>query len=111
MAWDYPGAAACLIENELAGNEKSNTARYKGERNVKIVADDVIKLIHSIDDVSTLPKEIRAGKTLAEQGVDSLDAMSVYLHIEEKYGIKIPDEAVDKLDSVDNIVAYLNDIL
>jgi acyl carrier protein len=33
--------------------------------------------------------------------------MSVFLGIEEKYGIHIPDQDLDRLDTIDNIIDYL----
>lgn len=45
--------------------------------------------------------------SLTEVGVDSLDMANVLLGIEEKYEVKIPDEDMDQLDSIDAIVKYL----
>lgn len=42
-------------------------------------------------------------------GIDSLDMANLLLTIEEKYGVSIPDEAVDELVSVKAIVSFLND--
>jgi len=43
-----------------------------------------------------------------EFGLDSLDAMSVLLAIETKFGLKIPDADVDKLDTPNKVLAYVN---
>ncbi len=45
--------------------------------------------------------------SLTEAGVDSLDMANILLGIEEKYEVKIPDEDMDQLDSIDAIVKYL----
>lgn len=39
--------------------------------------------------------------------IDSLEMMNVFLAIEEKFGIQIPDEDVDTLLTIDDIIAYL----
>lgn len=44
---------------------------------------------------------------LTDQGVDSLDLINIYLAIEERYGIKIPDNDLDQVRSVADIVAYI----
>ncbi|MBL1263700.1 acyl carrier protein [Methylomicrobium sp. RS1] len=44
---------------------------------------------------------------IKEAGIDSLEMMSVYLGIEEKFGIHIPDQDLDRLDTIDNIIQYL----
>ena len=43
-----------------------------------------------------------------EYGLDSLDAMTALLAIESKFGIKIPDADVDKLDTPNKVLAYVN---
>lgn len=45
---------------------------------------------------------------LRENGVDSLDMANILLSIEEKYGVKIPDEDIEKLDTINAIVHYLS---
>jgi acyl carrier protein len=57
-------------------------------------------------DVAT----IKYDASLSKAGIDSLEMMNVFLAIEEKFGIKIPDEDIDALDSVDSIIDYLQRI-
>ena len=45
---------------------------------------------------------------LRENGVDSLDMAYILLSMEEKYGMKIPDEDMPKLETIDAIAEYLN---
>ena len=59
------------------------------------------------DDTATLDNTI----DLAEQGIDSLDIVNVYLILEEKFDIKIPDEDLDKVKTVESIIAYINNKL
>lgn len=47
-------------------------------------------------------------RTFNEYGLDSLDAMSVLLAIESKFGFKISDADVDKLDTPNNVLAYVH---
>lgn len=47
---------------------------------------------------------------IKEAGIDSLEMMSVYLGLEEKFGIHIPDQDLDQLDTVDNIIRYLQQL-
>lgn len=55
-------------------------------------------------DVSEMMNSI----PLREQGIDSLDVVNVYLLLEEKFDIKIPDEDLDQVRSIDAIVTYIN---
>ena len=46
--------------------------------------------------------------TLMSQGVDSLDLNSLIFALEEKFEITIPDSDMEKLETVDGIVEYIN---
>ena len=50
-----------------------------------------------------------ADASLDDAGIDSLDMSSVFMNIEDKYGIKIPDADIEKLKTVNDIVSYVND--
>ncbi len=45
-----------------------------------------------------------------EAGIDSLEMMNVFLGIEEKFEIQIPDDDIAQLDTISNIVTYLNKV-
>lgn len=47
-------------------------------------------------------------KTFRENGVDSLDEMSIFLAIEEKLGVKFSDEEADQINSAAKAVEVLN---
>jgi len=57
----------------------------------------------AIDD----PGKIRADVVLRKQGIDSLDMFNLFLLIEETFGVTIPDDDMDQLDTLDAIVAYV----
>lgn len=65
---------------------------------------EVIEQAEVLGDVSELKNDIK----LSEQGIDSLDIVNVYLLLEEKFGIKIPDEDLDKVTTINEIVEYVN---
>ncbi|MBO1511737.1 acyl carrier protein [Metabacillus bambusae] len=44
---------------------------------------------------------------LKELGVDSLDFASIFLALEEKYNVEIPDEEIDSLNTLNLIVNWL----
>ena len=41
-------------------------------------------------------------------GLDSLDVMEVLIHIEEAFGIEFPREAIQRFESVPDVVHYLS---
>jgi acyl carrier protein len=68
--------------------------------------DQIVSLIQGAG-VSADISGIKGDASLRQAGIDSLDMMNVLLAIEEKFAIKIPDDDIDALDSVENIVSYL----
>lgn len=68
---------------------------------------EVIAEAEVLGDVSDMKSDI----PLSQQGIDSLDVVNVYLLLEEKFGIKIPDEDISKVQTIDTIVEYVNNKL
>jgi acyl carrier protein len=68
------------------------------------------EIISIFDDagIAADVSKLKSDTSLRTAGVDSLDMMNILLQIEEKYGIKIPDEVAAELDSIDHIVSYLH---
>ena len=46
-------------------------------------------------------------RPLSDQGLDSLDHSALLLAVEERYGFKIPDTDVERLDTVNRIATYV----
>jgi len=66
---------------------------------------DIIKKADVLsDDVESLKSDVE----LEEQGIDSLDMANIYLLCEEEFDIKIPDEDISKVKTIDGLVEYIN---
>ena len=52
--------------------------------------------------------EMKHDVVLSDQGIDSLDVVNVYLLLEEKFDVKIPDEDLDKVQTINDIVKYIH---
>ncbi len=46
---------------------------------------------------------------LNDLGMDSLDAVELIMSLEEKLGVSIPDEMMDKLQTVGDVVNYIKE--
>lgn len=56
--------------------------------------------------------EISLDSLLVEDlGADSLDAIDIVMSAEDEFGIEIPDEIVEKMESVNDIVSYIENNL
>ena len=64
----------------------------------------IVEETNVVRDMSALRDEM----TFDDAGIDSLDVFSIFLAIEETYGIKIPDEDLENINSIETIVEYLN---
>ena len=65
---------------------------------------EVIKDAEVLGDVSSLKSDVK----LVEQSIDSLDLVNIYLLLEEKFNIKIPDEDLNQVETVNDIIEYIN---
>ena len=64
----------------------------------------IIKEANVLDDDVSIDNTI----SLSEQGIDSLDLVNIYLILEEKFAIKIPDKDLDKVTTIEEIINYIN---
>jgi acyl carrier protein len=72
---------------------------------MKVSKEDLIKLIQSVLEI---PSDINVDSNFNELGFDSMDYASLILEIEEKYNIKISNDQYDNLNSINNILTFLN---
>ncbi|GHE43697.1 acyl carrier protein [Streptomyces longispororuber] len=69
--------------------------------------DLVVLLDKTIEDL--IPEEVQPDSDLKDDlGIDSLARLEVVAAIEERWGIKIPDEDADELHTVRQTVRYID---
>jgi acyl carrier protein len=64
------------------------------------------KLKQSCPDIDTTT--FTGDTSFKKVALDSMDIASFMLELEESYGIKIPNSDISKLDSIDQVILYLN---
>ena len=64
----------------------------------------ILKKSHAGGNVDELSNDV----SLTLQGVDSLDLLDFYLSLEENFDIKIPDEDIKDLKSLNDFQAYIS---
>lgn len=74
---------------------------------MKATIENVKEVILEADVLGSVEKMLN-DVPLREQGIDSLDVVNVYLLLEEKFDIKIPDEDLEKVQTIDAIIEYIN---
>lgn len=70
-------------------------------------SDEIVKLIAKVLRSGPI-KALQSDKPLRQQGLDSLDVSVLLFRIEEDYAISIPTSEVGSLNSIREIVDYLN---
>lgn len=73
----------------------------------KVTVEQILETIENanlVKDVNVLDH----AKPLREQGIDSLDFSGVLFNIEEAFGIEIPDADIDGLQTIKDILVYVN---
>lgn len=69
--------------------------------------NDIINLIKDMGLLIDTEKLV-SDKPLAEQGIDSLDMINIFFKLEENFKIKISEEDIEKIKTIDDIVEYVN---
>ncbi len=67
----------------------------------------VIDIFHEVNP-AVIVKETDADKTFKEIGFDSLDIVSAFLNIEERYSVQIPDDEVPRLSTINKVLGFVN---
>jgi acyl carrier protein len=68
--------------------------------------DDVVRIIRDVSPTATIRAD-QYGDSLLDLGLDSLDHATILLQVEEKFGVKIPDDAAASLVTVTAIAEFV----
>ena len=62
-----------------------------------------------VDQLGVEADEVNIDSTfIADLGADSLDIVELIMAFEEEFGIEIPDEAAEKIKTVQDVVSYID---
>ena len=62
-----------------------------------------------VDQLGVEPDEVAIESTsIDDLGADSLDIVELIMAFEEEFGIEIPDEAAEKIKTVQDVVSYID---
>ncbi|MDB9742075.1 acyl carrier protein [Akkermansiaceae bacterium] len=61
-----------------------------------------------VDQLNVTPDQVTAdAKFIDDLGADSLDTVELVMAFEEEFGVEVPDEEAEKLQSVTDVIAYI----
>ena len=62
-----------------------------------------------VDQLGVEPDEVAIESTFIDDlGADCLDIVELIMAFEEEFGIEIPDEAAEKIKTVQDVVSYID---
>ena len=71
-----------------------------------MVFDKIIEIL--ADQVDANADEMTMDTRIAEDlGADSLDVVEMLMSVEDEFGIEIPDDAIEDLKTIGNVVEYI----
>ncbi|WP_195499705.1 acyl carrier protein [Alistipes timonensis] len=88
-----------------------DNSRVKATRSNITATRTVFKKVQAIicDHVNISPGQIQLGSIIRNDlGFDSLDFIEIIMSVEEEFGISIPDEAIDSLITIEDLVVFIN---
>lgn len=69
------------------------------------IEEKVKKII--LEHISKDVERFGSSSKLSDHGTDSLDAVEIIMAAEEEFGIEIPDEDAQKMETMEQIVEYV----
>lgn len=68
--------------------------------------DDIKEVV--VEQLSVNPDEVKEdAKFVEDLGADSLDVVELVMALEEKFDIEIPDDEAEKIQTLSDVVAYV----
>ncbi len=76
----------------------------------KSIREDIEEKVKKIilEHISKDVEKFNSSSKLSEHGTDSLDAVEIIMAAEEEFGIEIPGEDAQKMETMEQIVEYIN---
>jgi len=75
------------------------------EKSIEQKVKDII-----VEQLSVGPDQVTPeAKFIEDLGADSLDTVELVMALEEEFGQEIPDEEAEKLQSVGDVIKYIED--
>lgn len=63
-----------------------------------------------VEQLECNPEDITMESLLVDDlGADSLDAIDIVMSVEDTFKVEVPDEIIEKIETVGDIVSYIED--
>jgi acyl carrier protein len=101
MLW--PDCPAQL--RDFSARENTNYTNFMAEKSIEEKVKDII-----VEQLGVNPEQVTPQASFIEDlGADSLDIVELVMAFEEEFGVEVPDEDAEKLQTVGDIIKYIED--
>ncbi len=73
---------------------------------MKVTADEIRAIVHGVESSADVV-QLDENMNFSDAGIDSLEIFSILLGVEEKFSVTIPEDISEKLNSISEILKYL----
>jgi acyl carrier protein len=85
--------------------KKTNHFCFMSEKSIEDKVKDII-----VEQLGVNPEQVTAGASfIGDLGADSLDTVELVMAFEDEFGVEVPDEDAEKLQTVSDVVKYIED--
>jgi acyl carrier protein len=82
------------------------TILFIGTGAIMALLDDIKEVV--VEQLSVNPEEVKEDSKFVEDlGADSLDVVELVMALEEKFDIEIPDDEAEKIQTVQDVMNYI----
>ena len=98
-----PECSAAAGLNLSATN--TNRTNFMAEKPIEEKVKDII-----VEQLGVNPEQVTPQASFIEDlGADSLDIVELVMAFEEEFGVEVPDEDAEKLQTVGDVIKYIED--
>jgi acyl carrier protein len=98
-----PGLSGSCADLLRATN--TNRTNFMAEKSIEEKVKDII-----VEQLGVNPEQVTPQASFIEDlGADSLDIVELVMAFEEEFGVEVPDEDAEKLQTVGDVIKYIEE--
>jgi acyl carrier protein len=99
------GMSPALRDRTLPSATNTNRTNFMAEKSIEEKVKDII-----VEQLGVNPEQVTPQASFIEDlGADSLDIVELVMAFEEEFGVEVPDEDAEKLQTVGDVIKYIEE--
>src|ERR1700748_3466763 len=107
VGWNRPKEKVCQISRSPVTTHETlkELEFFMAEKSIEDKVKDII-----VEQLGVNPEQVTLqAKFIEDLGADSLDTVELVMAFEEEFNVEVPDEEAEKLQTVGDVVKYIED--